>query len=46
MGRYVAPNGVVMEMGDDAARAVGYKPAEEPQKKPVPKRSAKKSDDE
>ena len=45
MGRYVTPAGVVIEMGDAAASNIGYKPAEEP-KKPAPKRSAKKSDDE
>ena len=51
MGRYVTPRGVVLTLGDVAARAVGYKPADEPkantsEKKPAAKRSAaKKSDD-
>lgn len=34
MGRYVTRAGVVIEMGDEAARAVGYQPAGE-QKAPV-----------
>lgn len=49
MGRFVTPRGVVVETSDEAARAVGYKPADEkpasedkaPAKKPA---SRKKSD--
>lgn len=29
MGKFVTPAGVVIELGDEAARAVGYKPVEE-----------------
>ena len=42
MARYVTPRGVVVETSDEAARAVGYKPAEEPAEKPK-KATAKKS---
>lgn len=50
MGRYVTPRGVVVETSDEAAQAVGYKPAEEPAEKKAPaKKSAssrkKKSED-
>lgn len=38
MGRYVTPAGVEIEMGDAAARSVGYKPVEKP--KPAPKKKA------
>ena len=44
MGRYVTPRGVVLTLGDAAARAVGYKPADEPKKKPA--RKPAKRDDE
>ena len=44
MGRYVTPRGVVITLGDVAARAVGYQPAEEPKKAPK-KAPTKKSDD-
>jgi hypothetical protein len=45
MGRYVTPRGVEVEVGDDAARAVGYKPVELAEEKPKPpkKAPAKKS---
>lgn len=44
MGRYVTPRGVEVEVNDDAARAVGYKPVAEPEKKaPAKKAAAKKS---
>jgi hypothetical protein len=51
MGQYVTPRGVVLTLGDVAARAVGYKPVEKPkastsEKKPARKASAQKSDDE
>lgn len=40
MGRYVTPQGVVIEMDDEAAKVVGY----QPEKKPAPKKAAAKSD--
>ena len=48
MGRFVTPQGVVIEMGDEAARVVGYKSAaeekSEPKKAPA-KRAAKSESD-
>lgn len=43
MGRYVTPRGVVVEVSDEAARVVGYKPAEDAQAEKPKKSSAKKS---
>jgi len=44
MGQYVTPRGVVLTLGDVAARAVGYKPAGEPKKKSARKASTEKSE--
>lgn len=49
MGRYVTPSGVVIELGDEAARAVGYKPADAkpaPAKRGRPKKVDESSADE
>jgi hypothetical protein len=43
MGRYVTPRGVEVELGDEAARAVGYQPAAKPAEEPKKKTPAKKS---
>lgn len=49
MPRYMTPRGVVVEVADEAARAVGYKPVAEPSdtkaepKRPVKKAPAKKA---
>lgn len=43
MGRYMTPRGVVVETSEDAARAVGYKPADVPAEKPTKKAPAKES---
>ena len=40
MGRYVTPAGVVIELGDAAARAVGFKAADA--KGPAPAKSDEK----
>ena len=46
MARYVTPRGVVVETSDEAAQAVGYKPAEEhaEKKAPAKKSASKKSE--
>ena len=44
MGRYVTPLGVEIEMGDEAAAVIGYRPvaaAAEPKSKSTPKGKAK-----
>lgn len=46
MGRYVTPRGVEVEVSDEAARVVGYKPVAEKSASPKPaakKTAAKKS---
>lgn len=40
MGRYVTPRGVVVEVSDEAARVVGYKPADAPAEKKAPAKRA------
>lgn len=45
MGRFVTPQGVVVQLSDEAAAAVGYKPAAAGSKPdPAPRRSRKKSE--
>ena len=45
MGRYVTPRGVEVEVGDEAARAVGYQPVtdEKPKKASAKKASPSKT---
>lgn len=38
MGRFVTPQGVEIEMGDEAARVVGFKPAARKAKKSTSKK--------
>ena len=42
MGRYVTPRGVVIETTAEAARVVGYRPADEEPKQEQKKAPAKK----
>lgn len=45
MGRYQTRAGVVIEMNDDAARAVGYRPVETVRKTRATRGSRKKVDE-
>lgn len=44
MARFVTPAGVVIELGEAAAKAVGYEPAEKPE--PAKRGRSKKADEQ